>query len=78
MAAETPESQTWILTGGIENFEIYVERNFDVIGLKEKRVRMAERMEPGDEIVFYVTGIKAFGAIARITSPMFELSLIHI
>ena len=66
------ESQTWILTGGIENFEIYVERNFDVIGLKEKRVRMAERMEPGDEIVFYVTGIKAFGAIARITSPMFE------
>ncbi len=67
-----PEPQTWILTGGIENFEIYVERNFDVIGLKEKRVRMAERMEPGDEIVFYVTGVKAFGAIARITSPMFE------
>jgi hypothetical protein len=70
--ADADEPQTWVLTGGIENFEIYVERNFDVIGMKEKRVRMAERMEPGDEIVFYVTGIKAFGAIARITSPMFE------
>ncbi len=70
--ANETEPQTWILTGGIENFEIYAERNFDVIGMKEKRVRMAERMQPGDEIVFYVTGIKAFGAIARITSPMFE------
>jgi predicted RNA-binding protein len=71
-ATGTPEPQTWILTGGIENFEIYVERNFDVIGLKERRVRMAERFQPGDEIVFYVTGIKAFGAIALVTSPMFE------
>ena len=41
MAPETPESQTWILTGGIENFEIYAERNFDVIGMKEKRLRHA-------------------------------------
>ena len=64
--------KTWILTGGIENFEIYVERGFDVIGMKEKRIRQAEQFEPGDEIVFYVTGIKAFGAIARVTSPMFE------
>jgi predicted RNA-binding protein len=72
MADDSNQPQTWILTGGIENFDIYVERNFDVIGMKEKRVRMAERMEPGDEIIFYVTGIKAFGAIARITSPIFE------
>ncbi len=63
---------TWILTGGIENFEIYVARNFDPIGLKEKRRPTALRIEPNDLIIFYLTVVKAFGAIARVTSPMFE------
>ena len=63
---------TWILTGGVENFRIYVERGFDVIGFKEGRRRQAETFEPGDEIIFYVTGVQAFGAIARVTSGMFE------
>jgi EVE domain len=63
---------TWILTGGVENFRVYVERGFDVIGLKEGRRRQAETFEPGDEIVFYVTGVQAFGGIARVRSTMFE------
>ena len=63
---------TWILTGGIENFRIYAERGFDVIGMKEGRRRMAEGFETGDEIVFYVSGLQAFGGIARVTSDMFE------
>ena len=63
---------TWILTGGLENFEIYRERNFDVVGFKERRVRQAEKFGPGDEIIFYVTGVQAFGGIARVTSEMYE------
>lgn len=72
---------TWVLTGGIENFRIYVERGFDVIGFKERRRNQALEFEPGDEIVFYVTKFQgpdkeplgqAFGAIARVTSDMFE------
>ena len=63
---------TWILTGGVENFRINVERGFDVIGFKEGRRRQAELFEPGDEIVFYVTGVQAFGGIVRVRSPMFE------
>ena len=63
---------TWILTGGIENFRIYAERGFDVIGMKEGRRRMAEGFEPGDEIAFYVSGMQAFGGMARVTSGMFE------
>jgi predicted RNA-binding protein len=63
---------TWILTGGIENFRIYVERDFDVIGMKERRRNQASEFEPGDEIIFYVTGVQAFGGIARVTSGMFE------
>ncbi len=64
--------KTWILTGSLENFRIYVERGFDVIGFKQRRRLQAQDFEPGDEIVFYVTGVQAFGGIARVTSEMFE------
>jgi predicted RNA-binding protein len=70
VTAEGPK--TWILTGSLENFRINVERGFDVIGFKERRRRQAEEFEPGDEIFFYVTGIQAFGGIARVKSEMFE------
>jgi len=63
---------TWILTGSLENFRINVERGFDVVGLKERRRRQAEEFEPGDEVIFYVTGVQAFGGIARVRSTMFE------
>jgi predicted RNA-binding protein len=62
----------WILTGSLENFRINVERGFDVIGFKERRRRQAEEFEPGDEVFFYVTGVQAFGGIARVKSEMFE------
>ena len=64
-------TKTWILTGSIENFRINVERGFHVIGLKERH-SPAERFAPGDEVIFYVTGVQAFGGIARVLSPMFE------
>jgi predicted RNA-binding protein len=63
---------TWILTGSLENFRINVERGFDVIGLKERRRNQALELEPGNRIAFYVTGLQAFGALARVRSPMFE------
>ena len=63
---------TWILTGSVENFRINVERGFDVVGFKERRRNQALEFEPGDEIVFYVTGVQAFGGIARVRSAMFE------
>lgn len=63
---------TWILTGSLENLRISVERGFDVVGFKERRRRQAEEMQPGDEIVFYVTGVQAFGALAEVGSEMFE------
>jgi predicted RNA-binding protein len=65
-------ASNWILTGSLENFRINVERGFDVIGFKERRRRMAEEFEPRDEIFFYVTGVQAFGGIARVKSEMFE------
>jgi predicted RNA-binding protein len=64
--------RAWILTGGLENFRINVERGFDVIGFKERRRNQALELEPGDAVVFYITGAQAFGGIARVRSHMFE------
>jgi hypothetical protein len=33
---------------------------------------MAEQIAPGDRIVFYVTGVQAFGGIVRVTGEMYE------
>ena len=43
-----------------------------MVGFKERRRNQALAFEPGDEIVFYVTGVQAFGGIARVRSQMFE------
>jgi len=64
--------KTWVLTGSLDNFRATRERGFELIGAKEGRRNMAEQIEPGDEIVFYVTGVQAFGGTVRVTSEMFE------
>ena len=64
--------KTWILTGSPENFAATRERGFRLIGMKEGRRRMAEQIEPGDRIVFYLTRIKELAAIVRVTGEMFE------
>jgi hypothetical protein len=64
--------KTWILTGSPENFAATRERGFRLIGMKEGRRGMAEQIEPGDRIVFYLTRIKEFAAIVRVTGEMFE------
>jgi hypothetical protein len=65
-------AKTWILTGSPENFAATREHGFKVIGMKEMRRNMAEQMEPGDQIVFYLTRVKAFGGIVRVTGEMYE------
>jgi predicted RNA-binding protein len=62
----------WILTGSVENFRATRERGFGVIGAKERRRRLAEQIEPGDRIVFYVTGVQAFGGFVEVTGGMYE------
>jgi len=62
----------WILTGSVENFRASRDIGFELVGLKELRRPMAEQVEPGDRIIFYLTKIKAFGAIATIAGQLFE------
>src|SRR5512132_843493 len=68
----SPMSQTWVLTGSLENFRTTREHGFQVIGAKERRRRLAEQIEPGDLIVFYVTGVQAFGGVVRVTGELVE------
>ena len=66
------DSKTWILTGSLDNFRATREHGFKLIGAKEKRRAMAEQIEPGDRIVFYVTGVQAFGGRVEVTGEMYE------
>ena len=63
---------TWVLTGSLDNFRATRDHGFGLIGAKEGRRNLAEQIEPGDEIVFYVTKLQAFGGIVRVTGEMFE------
>jgi hypothetical protein len=65
-------AKTWVLTGSLDNFRATRDHGFRVIGAKERRRGMAEQIESGDRIVFYVTGAQAFGGIVRVTSELFE------
>src|ERR671917_1486696 len=65
-------AKTWVLTGSLENFRATREYGFRVIGAKERRRAMAEQIQPGDRIVFYVTGVQAFGGIVRVTGDLYE------
>ena len=62
----------WIIVGSPDNFERTREQGFTIQGIKSRHRKKAELMRPGDKIVYYITGEKAFGGIATITSEYFE------
>jgi hypothetical protein len=62
----------WILTGSLENFRATRDHGFRVVGAKEGRRGMAEQIEPGDRIVFYLTVVQAFAGIVEVTGEMYE------
>jgi predicted RNA-binding protein len=64
--------KVWVLTGSLDNFRATAERNFTVIGMKERRRRLAEQMAKGDLIIFYVTGVQAFAGSVRVAGDMYE------
>jgi hypothetical protein len=62
----------WMIVMSPENFEITRERGFDVVGLKSRHRKKAERMALGDRILFYVTGSQVFPLTATVSSTFFE------
>lgn len=72
MEANYQSSNYWIIVGSIDNLRRTAELGFTIQGMKSRHRKKAERMQPGDKIVYYVTGIKAFAGIATVTSKYFE------
>ena len=48
--------QAWIVVGSPQNFELLRERGFDLCAFKSSRRKQSSEMQPGDRLVYYLTG----------------------
>jgi predicted RNA-binding protein len=62
----------WIIVGSPDNFAATRSLGFTIQGIKSRHRKKAESMRPGDRIVWYITGVKAFAGYATITSSSYE------
>lgn len=62
----------WLLVGTPENYEKTGALGWRLAGVKSRHRKKAERMQPGDKIIFYLTRRKAFGSIVTITATYQE------
>ena len=62
----------WMVVCNRENFEITRGLNFTVQGLKAEHRRKVQRVEAGDRLLYYVSGIRRFAATATLTSTYRE------
>lgn len=62
----------WMLVSTAENFEISRGLGFALAGMKSRHRKKAERVAPGDRVLFYLTGVKAFGGSATVTGTYYE------
>ena len=64
----------WMINCNEQNFNITRELGFSRQGLKAEYRRKVQRVEPGDRVIYYVTGIRAFTATATVTKSYEEVS----
>ena len=69
---DLPSAAAWIVVGSPDNFGRSADLGFIVQGFKSRHRKKVERMAPGDKLIFYLTGRKAFAAISTIESAFFE------
>jgi predicted RNA-binding protein len=62
----------WIVVGSPENFDLAQSRGFDMFGFKSTRRRESASMQPGDKLIFYLTGVMKFGGVANVASEVYE------
>lgn len=63
---------SWMVVGSPENFARTRELGFSVQGFKTRqRKKVLEQMRPGDNLVYYLSKVQAFGATASIESEGF-------
>lgn len=62
----------WMIVTSPDNFAKTRELKFTVQGVKSRHRKKAEKMQPGDPIVYYITGEATFGGICEVKSEYFE------
>lgn len=62
----------WMLVSSPDNFERSRAMGFTLAGMKSRHRKKAERVQPGDRVLFYLTGVQAFGGTATVTSEYAE------
>ena len=62
----------WIVVNGPEIYGTTRDLGFARHGFKSTRSKMVRRIDPGDHLIFYITGKKQFSAAVRVTSPVVE------
>jgi hypothetical protein len=62
----------WMIVSSVENFEATAGLQFTIQGLKSRHRKKAQRMEPGDSLAYYLTGVGCFAATCEVTSQYFE------
>ena|SRR3989304_5122718 len=68
-----PRGKTyWMVASSLENFHTTRSLGFTIQGMMSRERRKAQRMEPGDRVVYYITGVQRFGATATVTSKCAE------
>lgn len=66
------DRQYWVLVSSADNFRATKARGFTVQGIKSRHRKKAEQMQPGDKLIYYLTGKKMFAGTATVTSEYFE------
>lgn len=64
--------RNWIVVGSPEIYDTTRALGFTRHGFKSTRRNMANSIQPGDLLAFYISGKKQFAAICRVTSPVVE------
>lgn len=62
----------WLLVSSGGNFEKNRALGFSVAAMKSRHRRKWERVRPGDRILFYLTALKVFGGVCRVSGAPFE------
>jgi hypothetical protein len=62
----------WMIALTEDNYRLTQKLGFSVLGLKSRHRRKAERMAPGDRVLYFVSRNNVFPAISSITSTFFE------
>ena len=62
----------WMINSNPPNFNVTRRLGFTDQGLKAEYRRKVQRVAPGDRIIYYLTGIRAFAATATVTASYTE------